>query len=238
VKQLVDAERARRRRHAEGVLRPARGDACRGRRAAREPSALVPEALPLAILHEDDALIAIDKPPGMATHPAPGSRTGTSCTRCSIIWRRFRASDRPIGPASYRLDKDTSGVLLVEDAGGAEALARQFQGRTIEKRHVALVHGSVRAARGKIDQPIGRDGRDRKRMSVRSGRGRHAVTALGRPRAVAGRDAARRRTGDGAHAPDPRPPASIGHPIVGDARTRWRSRSRSSCAASVLLSAA
>jgi 23S rRNA pseudouridine1911/1915/1917 synthase len=141
-------------------------------------SAIEPEDLPLTILHEDTDLLAIDKPAGMVVHPAPGARRGTVVN--AVLHRLgtldgVGATERP--GIVHRLDKDTSGVLLVARTVAAlEHLARQFRARTIEKRYLALVHGSVRGDSGVVDAPVGRDPRERKRMSVRSRRRRAAVT--------------------------------------------------------------
>ena len=237
VKQLIDAERAR----VDGVARKASFTLRPGMRVevdlpAREPSTLVPEAVPLTVLYEDETLVAIDKPPGMATHPAPGSRRGTVVH--ALLHHLGTLAG--VGPADrpgivHRLDKDTSGVLLIAKTPEAlETLARQFRARTIEKRYTALVHGSVRSARGTIDRPIGRDGRDRKRMSVRSARGRAAVTAW-----------TVRERFPGATLLDVAPEtgrthqirvhlASIGHPIVGDAIYGGRRRAATAPAGVIL----
>jgi 23S rRNA pseudouridine1911/1915/1917 synthase len=145
---------------------------------AAAPPAVEPEPLPLAILYEDDALLAIDKPPGMVVHPAPGARRGTLVN--ALLHRLGRlegvgASERP--GIVHRLDRDTSGVVLVaRTAAALEGLARQFRERTVEKRYLAVVRGRLDPATGTIDRPIGRHPRERKRMSVHSRRGRSAVT--------------------------------------------------------------
>ena len=142
------------------------------------PVGVEPEAVPLTILYEDAQLLAVDKPPGMVVHPAPGARRGTLVN--ALIHRLGHLEG--VGEAErpgivHRLDRDTSGVLLVaRTTATLEALARQFRERTIEKRYLAIVRGHVARAAGTIDRPIGRHPHERKRMSVRSRRGRAAVT--------------------------------------------------------------
>ncbi len=143
-----------------------------------EPLDVTPEALPLRILYEDDVLLVLDKAPGMVVHPAPGARRGTVVN--ALVHRLgtlagVGAAERP--GIVHRLDRDTSGVLLVaRSAGALEALARQFRERRVEKRYLAVVRGHLRPDAGRIDQPIGRHPHERKRMSVRSRRGRAAIT--------------------------------------------------------------
>lgn len=220
VKQLVDAGHVTVDgvvRKAAFILRPAMVVAVEIPEPV--PSTVEAEALPLQILYEDAHMLAIDKPAGMVVHPAPGSRRGTVV---NALLHRLGGLDG-VGEASrpgivHRLDKDTSGILLVARTVSAlEQLARQFRARTIEKRYLALVHGVVRGERGAIDRPIGRDPRDRKRMSVRASGGRAAVT----------RWTVRERF-PGATLLDVAPEtgrthqirvhlASLGHPVVGDA---------------------
>jgi 23S rRNA pseudouridine1911/1915/1917 synthase len=136
------------------------------------------EPLPLTILYEDEALLAIDKPPGMVVHPAPGARRGTVVN--ALLHHLAAVADvgDPERPGIvHRLDRDTSGVLLVARTVAAlEGLARQFRERQVDKRYLAVVRGRLMPTTGVIDRPIGRHPRERKRMSVRSRRGRTAVT--------------------------------------------------------------
>ena len=148
---------------------------------ARPPRApqrdVEPEAIPLVVLYEDDVLLAINKPAGMVVHPAPGHWQGTLV---SALLHRWPAVSAGLDPARlglvHRLDKDTSGVLLIARTMPALAdLGRQFRSRTVQKRYLALVWGTPRVPRGVIDGPIGRHAVQRKRMAIRSG-GREART--------------------------------------------------------------
>src|SRR5207247_3825560 len=117
-----------------------------------------PEALPLIVLYEDADLLAIDKPPGMVVHPAPGARRGTVVNALAHRLGALAGVGRPDRPGIvHRLDRDTSGVLLVaRTAAALEALARQFRARTIEKVYLAVVRGHLGAAHGTIDRAVGR----------------------------------------------------------------------------------
>ena len=122
---------------------------------AAKPTALVAEALELPILYEDDDLLVIDKPVGMVTHPAPGHEGGTlvnallaHCPTLSGIGGEQRPG------IVHRLDKDTSGCLVVAKNDLAHrGLSEQFAARTIQKAYLALVRGVPRPASGTIDQP-------------------------------------------------------------------------------------
>jgi 23S rRNA pseudouridine1911/1915/1917 synthase len=143
-----------------------------------EPSWVEPEELELDVLYEDDALIAIDKPAGMASHPAPGTRRGTLVAALLHRWRFAGDWPDPQRPGIvHRLDKDTTGVMVVAKTPVAmHALARQFARRSVRKRYEAIVVGAPRDTHGVIDLAIGRDPVDRKRMQARVGQTRHAVT--------------------------------------------------------------
>jgi 23S rRNA pseudouridine1911/1915/1917 synthase len=142
------------------------------------PSTLRPEAIPLDVLHEDRHLIVINKPAGMVVHPGAGAREGTLAHailhHCSDL-SGIGGVDRP--GIVHRLDKDTSGVIVVaKDDATHRDLAAQFARRTVEKTYVALVRGRVRALSGAIDAPLGRDRRQRLRISSRTDRPRDALT--------------------------------------------------------------
>jgi 23S rRNA pseudouridine1911/1915/1917 synthase len=137
-----------------------------------------PEAIPLDILYEDADVLAINKQAGLVVHPAPGHPAGTLVNgllhHCPDL-EGIGGQRRP--GIVHRLDKDTSGVLLVAKTAFAhEALSRQFKARQVLKRYLALVFGAVAGGSGRIDLPIGRHPVDRKKMSAASRRGRAAET--------------------------------------------------------------
>ncbi|HSN14265.1 MAG TPA: RluA family pseudouridine synthase [Anaeromyxobacteraceae bacterium] len=139
------------------------------------PSGLVAQDLPLAVLHEDAAILVLDKAAGMVVHPARGSPHSTVVN--ALLHRMGEGApggDR-LGLV-HRLDKETSGCLVV--ARTAEALAAlqgQFKGRTVEKTYLALCHGAL-PERGRLDTFYGRHPRDRKRFTGRVRGGRRAIT--------------------------------------------------------------
>jgi 23S rRNA pseudouridine1911/1915/1917 synthase len=136
-------------------------------------ASFTPENLPLNIVHEDDELIVVDKPANMVVHPAAGSPSGTLANALAYHFDQLSSRAGAIRPGIvHRLDKDTSGLMVVAKTDMAhEDLANQFRDREVFKSYVALVHGSVSAESGRIDQPLGRDPQNRTRMAVvRSGR--------------------------------------------------------------------
>jgi 23S rRNA pseudouridine1911/1915/1917 synthase len=136
-----------------------------------------PEEIPLNILWEDSDLIVIDKPAGMVCHTAPGVRSGTLVNALLHHLGSLEAGD-PMRPGIvHRLDKNTSGVLVIAKNNPIlRALAQQFKSRTVRKEYCALVYGTPRSPAGRIDWALGRDLRDRKKISVRSRKKREAVT--------------------------------------------------------------
>lgn len=136
-----------------------------------------PEAISLVILYEDEHVAVVDKPAGMVTHPAFGHTSGTLVNAVLARWpeiAHFSAPDR--AGIVHRLDKETSGVILIAKTEQAlENLRAQFKTRTVKKRYIALVEGSPQTPEGLIDAPIGRDPNQRKRLAVVRD-GREAVT--------------------------------------------------------------
>jgi 23S rRNA pseudouridine1911/1915/1917 synthase len=139
----------------------------------------VPENLDLPILYQDADIVVVDKPAGMVVHPAAGHDSGTlvnallhHVTDLSGIGGEKRPG------IVHRLDRGTSGLMVVAKNDAAhQELARQFHDREVEKEYVALVWGVVQAGR-RIEQPIGRDPVNRKKMSNRARRSREAVTRI------------------------------------------------------------
>jgi 23S rRNA pseudouridine1911/1915/1917 synthase len=137
------------------------------------------EALPLSILYQDRDIVVVDKPADMVVHPAAGHAGGTlvnallhHITDLSGIGGEKRPG------IVHRLDRGTSGLMVVAKHDAAhEELSRQFRDREVEKKYVALVWGVVQAGR-RIDEPIGRDPVNRKKMSSRARRSREAVTRI------------------------------------------------------------
>jgi 23S rRNA pseudouridine1911/1915/1917 synthase len=143
---------------------------------AAEPAA---EAIPLTVLYEDEHLIVVDKPPGMAVHPAPGSESGTLVNallhHCGDSLSGIGGVARP--GIVHRIDKNTSGIVVVAKTDAAHhGLSALFAAHDIDRVYIALTRGAPRTLKGTIEGAIGRSSADRKKMAlVRSG-GRHAIT--------------------------------------------------------------
>jgi 23S rRNA pseudouridine1911/1915/1917 synthase len=143
---------------------------------AAEP---LPEAIPLTVLFEDAHLIVVDKPAGMAVHPAPGTPSGTLV---NALLHHAGASLSGIGGVArpgivHRIDKDTSGIVVVAKTDAAhQGLSALFAAHDIERVYVALTRGAPRTGRGTIEGAIGRSSADRKKMALVKSGGRHATT--------------------------------------------------------------
>jgi 23S rRNA pseudouridine1911/1915/1917 synthase len=144
----------------------------------RPPLCAVPEPIPLEILYEDADVIAVNKPAGMAVHPATGCATGTLVNALLHRYEQLSSEGGELRPGIvHRLDKATSGVVLVARNDTAHrALADQFRHREVKKIYVALLHGKLKTAAGRIELPVARDLHRRIRMTTRRREGRAART--------------------------------------------------------------
>src|SRR5882762_899733 len=179
----------------------------------------VAEALPLPILYQDPDLAVVDKPAGMVVHPAAGHESGTLVNALLHHVEDLSGIGGEKRPGIvHRLDRGTSGLMVVakHDAAHAE-LARQFHDREVEKQYLALVWGGVSAGR-RIDEPIGRDPSNRKKMSARARRAREAVTRILRTEPIGPALTLVRVAIQTGRTHQIRVHLSaIGHPVVGDA---------------------
>ena len=140
---------------------------------APPPSEIEPEEMPLDIIHEDEEVVVVNKPAGLVVHPASGVQSGTLANALAFHFGRLSGGAGSLRPGIvHRLDRDTSGVIVVAKTARAhESLSDQFRARTVFKSYVALVHGVPKEERGKVELPIGRDPHNRTRMAgVRGGR--------------------------------------------------------------------
>jgi 23S rRNA pseudouridine1911/1915/1917 synthase len=139
---------------------------------------IVPEDIPLDILYEDEAVIVVDKPPGMVVHPAAGNYGGTLVNALQFHCRDLSGIGGVMRPGIvHRLDKGTSGLMVVAKSDEAHRhLSEQFKNRRVSKQYAALVHGNLREDEGIIDAPVGRHPVERKKMSTKSRRGKEALT--------------------------------------------------------------
>ncbi|HEY0703772.1 MAG TPA: RluA family pseudouridine synthase [Candidatus Acidoferrales bacterium] len=147
---------------------------------APELPGVEPENIPLDILYEDEDLVVLNKPSGMIVHPGAGEVRGTLV---AALLHRYRADGLSkvggvIRPGIvHRLDKDTSGVMLVARNDDAHAkLVEEFRERRVEKTYIALLHGAIKGDKGRIELPVARDLNRRSRMTARRASGREART--------------------------------------------------------------
>ena len=146
---------------------------------------VLPEAIPLTVIYEDAHMIVLNKPPGLVVHPAPGNYTGTLVNALLYHYGSLPSPDAGTGGSGreragivHRLDKDTSGVMVVARTPGAlRALSAQFKNRIVKKRYLALVAGVIKKGSGTIEVGLGRHVKERKKISVHTHSAREAITA-------------------------------------------------------------
>lgn len=184
-----------------------------------KPVTLEAEAMDLAVLFEDGDMIVIDKPAGLVVHPAPGHDAGTLVNALLHHCRDLTGIGGERRPGIvHRLDKDTSGILVVAKNDAAmHELQRQFKEREVHKEYAALVWGRLKQGSGTIDEPISRHRHHRTRMAVVQERGRRAVTHWSLVEAFEDVCWVRLRIETGRTHQIRVHMAHIGHPVVGDA---------------------
>ena len=185
-----------------------------------QPIEAQPQNIPLDIVYEDDSLLVVNKPKGMVVHPAPGNPDGTMVN--ALLWHcagRLSGIGGAIRPGIvHRIDKDTSGLLVVAKTDAAhQALTEQMSVHSIHRVYHAVVYGNLKEDTGFVEAPIGRDPKDRKKMAVTQQNSKYAYTGwqglerVGNLTYIACKLKTGRTHQIRVHM------ASIGHPLAGDA---------------------
>lgn len=185
-----------------------------------------PEPGELTLLHVDDDLVVLDKPPELTVHPGAGRSSGTLAHRLLARFPEIRGLGGPGRPGIvHRLDKDTSGVMVVARSERAyRHLSQAFAARRVDKRYLAICYGAPEPAEGRIDAPIGRHPQRRKEMTVRPG-ARRALTGYRTLAGAAGLSVLELDLQTGRTHQIRVHCKHVGHPLVGDpvyGEARWK----------------
>lgn len=184
-----------------------------------KPLEVLEEDIPLTIVYEDDSLIVVNKPRGMVVHPANGNQEGTLVNALLYHCKgRLSSINGVIRPGIvHRIDKDTSGILLVAKTDRAHlSLAEQIKEHSVKREYVALLDGVIKTDGGTVDKPIGRSEKDRKKMAITTKNSRNAVTHYEVLERYAGHCLVKCRLETGRTHQIRVHMASLGHPVTGD----------------------
>jgi len=183
-----------------------------------EEQTLGPENIPLEILHADDFLMVVNKPHGMVIYPAAGHSSGTLLNAIAYHSKKLASVGGHLRPGVvHRLDKDTSGVMVVALEDSAYySLVEQFRKRSINRKYKALIYGSLKNVRGEIALKIGRSESDRKKMSTKVRKGKESVTGWKVIEHLTAATLIEAKLGTGRTHQIRVHFASIGHPVLGD----------------------